>query len=311
MGLVCIASTLITVYVLAIHGHATPLEVLRLLGIWPVDLIDIAKVLALVLVLFSCSLYETIIVDSEWHSWSPSALKEATWTSWLGYRNLLIAPLSEELVFRSLTIPLFLLAHTSPTRIIFLTPLVFGGAHLHHLVEFLQSRTPAGQSWPPMGVWVNGVAVSAFQFTYTSLFGFFAAFVFLRTGNLWAVVVAHSFCNRMGVPRLWGRVGQFELWEYLPPSPQPGSVNGNTGVGQNKRNDGDHEAPASPVKVGNSLMQDKDGDPSKGVEAVHAGPKNLGVVWTVVYYALIPVGMFGFYKLLWPLTESGKALAAF
>jgi prenyl protein peptidase len=51
------------------------------------------------------------------------------------------------------------------------------------------------------------VARSLFQFTYTSLFGFFAAFVFLRTGNVYSVILAHSFCNWMGLPRFYGRVG--------------------------------------------------------------------------------------------------------
>lgn len=306
VGLVCVASTLITVCVLTIYGHATPPEVLRLLGIWPVDLVDVAKVLGLVLILFSCSLYETIIVDSDWRGWSLPALKEGIWDSWIGYRNLFVAPLGEELVFRALTIPLFLLAHSRPTRIVFLTPLVFGGAHLHHLVEYLQSRTPQGQRWPPLTVWLNGIAVSLFQFTYTSLFGFFAAFVFLRTGNLWAVVAAHSFCNRMGVPRVWGRVGQFEEWQYLA-APMKTSANGR---GQSKRSDED--APGSPVKVRNSLMQDEAEDPTRTpVKTMREGPKNLGVAWTVVYYASIPVGVFGFYRLLWPLTESGKALATF
>lgn len=49
---------------------------------------------------------------------------------------------------------------------------------------------------------------SLFQFTYTSLFGFFAAFVFIRTGNVYSVLLAHSFCNWMGLPRFWGKVGQ-------------------------------------------------------------------------------------------------------
>lgn len=276
--------------VLTIHGHATPHDVLRLLGLWPTQFIDVAKVLTLVVVLFSCSLYELIIVDADYQHWSLTAFKAGIWDSWTGYRNLLIAPVGEETVFRALTIPLFLVAKTSPVRIVFLTPLVFGGAHLHHLVEFVQSRTPASHRYPPAAVWINGVAMSLFQFVYTSLFGFFAAFVFLRTGNIWAVMVAHSFCNRMGVPRLWGRVGQFD---DLNLEREP-VINGSKQKGD--------EAPGSPVKVGNSLKQDGN---------VQVKSRNLGVAWTVVYYALIPIGMFGFYELLWPLTASRHALATF
>jgi len=37
----------------------------------------------------------------------------------------------------------------------------------------------------------------------------------------------------------------------------------------------------------------------------------LGIAWTVAYYTLLVVGLVGWSKLLWPLTESGSALAKF
>nr|POE45024.1 putative caax prenyl protease 2 [Quercus suber] len=46
------------------------------------------------------------------------------------------------------------------------------------------------------------------MFAYTSLFGFFAAFLFLRTANLPAVITVHAFCNWQGFPRVVGRVGR-------------------------------------------------------------------------------------------------------
>lgn len=268
VGLTCIACFGITAYILITYDHASIAELLRLLGVWPVDFIDILKVLGLVMILFTCSLYEAILVDGEWRDWSPASFKEATWDSWTGYRNLIIAPASEELVFRAFTIPLFQLAGMSPVRMVFITPLVFGLAHIHHLYAFLQARTPKGQSLPSVNVWINGVLVSAFQFTYTSLFGFFAAFVFLRTGSVWAAIVAHSFCNKMGVPRLWGRVGCYERRSAV--SSSDGTTNG-----------------------------------------VVVDPDDLGIAWTVVYYALVFVDAYGFYTLLFPLTESSNALAAF
>lgn len=98
-----------------------------------------------------------------------------------------------------MVIPIHILAGFSEKRIVFLTPLYFGIAHLHHLYEFrlTNPRTPL----------LIAIVRSLFQFTYTSLFGFFAAFVFIRTGNLYSVILAHSFCNWMGLPRLYGRVG--------------------------------------------------------------------------------------------------------
>jgi prenyl protein peptidase len=43
------------------------------------------------------------------------------------------------------------------------------------------------------------IAVAA-QFAYTSLFGAFASFCMLRTGNVCGPVAAHAFCNVLGVP---------------------------------------------------------------------------------------------------------------
>lgn len=302
VGLTCAACTLVTVYLLAVEGHKSPEEVLRLLGIWPINPIDVLRVLGLAMVLFACSLYEDIIVNSAWREWSLTTFKEATFDSWIGYRNLVIAPASEEWVFRALAIPLFLLAKTSPTRIVFTTPLVFGLAHLHHLAEFLQARTQVGRRTPPPQAWIQGILRSMFQFTYTSLFGFFAAFVFLRTGNVWAAIATHSFCNHMGVPRLWGRVGQFAEYDYIP-----SEFKAPAGVGQGKRDDGDES-----VRVGNGLMQSKDETAMPSIEMLAPqGPRNLGVAWTVVYYVLILVGAYGFYRLLFPLTESRYALANF
>ena len=41
-----------------------------------------------------------------------------------------------------------------------------------------------------------------FQFTYTTLFGFHATFLFLRTSSLFPSMFAHTFCNIMGFPQL-------------------------------------------------------------------------------------------------------------
>jgi prenyl protein peptidase len=46
------------------------------------------------------------------------------------------------------------------------------------------------------------VVSSLAQFTYTTPFGWFAVFVFLRTGSVWPAVAVHTFCNYMGVPSL-------------------------------------------------------------------------------------------------------------
>ncbi|XP_014663824.1 PREDICTED: CAAX prenyl protease 2-like, partial [Priapulus caudatus] len=47
---------------------------------------------------------------------------------------------------------------------------------------------------------VHVMFFSVFQFSYTTIFGTYSAFLFLRTGHLAAPFVAHSFCNHMGFP---------------------------------------------------------------------------------------------------------------
>jgi prenyl protein peptidase len=295
--LACLACAVVNVYILAIHGHATLLDVLRLWGVWPISFIDIAKLLGLVTVLFAGPLFKALIAEGEWRDITPSNIKAELIDSWIGYRNIIVAPLSEELVFRSLVISLYLLAKVSPTRIVFTTPLIFGMAHLHHLAANVRARTPPGRKSPPLAVWLQCIAVSVFQFAYTSLFGFFAAFALLRTGSFYGVVLVHSFCNWMGVPQFWGRIGQF--------APHPTHITPD--VAQN----GSDESPEGSVRVGSSLMQDEpDGAEEEKARALReAGPQNLGVVWTVTYYLLLVGGAYGFYALLYRWTASANALA--
>jgi len=103
------------------------------------------------------------------------------------------APITEEIVFRSCVIGVMRLANYSWSTMIFLSPLWFGAAHLHHGWD-LYNRF--GKSRAALKRAVFNVA---FQQLYTSLFGWFEAFVFLRTGSVWPCIVAHTFCNLHGL----------------------------------------------------------------------------------------------------------------
>ncbi|KAJ4289768.1 CAAX prenyl protease [Kalmusia sp. IMI 367209] len=195
----CILSLGLTVFVLNRSGHLPAADILRLLGVWPASLLDTAKTILLVAILFAGPLFEHGVVDGALRDWVRGREVYATLSSWIGYRNYVVGPVTEELIWRSLIIPLHVLAGFSGKKIIFLTPLYFGIAHVHHLYEFRLTH--------PQTPLVLAVLRSLFQFTYTSLFGFFAAFVFIRTGNVYSVILAHSFCNWMGLPRFYGRVG--------------------------------------------------------------------------------------------------------
>lgn len=114
VGLTCIVCTAITVAVLVVKDGATAYDVLRLLGLYPVRVIDVFKCILLVCILYLGPFFEDGIVEGNWTSYySLRELKAAVWDDWQGLRNIVIGPASEELVFRSLVIPLFLLAQVS------------------------------------------------------------------------------------------------------------------------------------------------------------------------------------------------------
>lgn len=262
----CIVDAGIVIFIIVQYGKANAHETLRLLGWWPIDPSDILRTLLLCAILFVGPLFEEGIVDGSWKDWIRGRYVVETLSSWTGWRNLVAGPVTEEIVFRSLLIPLHLLAKTTPRNIVFLTPLYFGIAHMHHLYEFRLTH-------PEVPV-LPALLRTVFQFTYTSLFGFFAAFVFLRTGSVYAAIAAHSFCNWQGLPRLYGWVGA----ESTPSKPAPGT---------------------------------KRSDERTGGESTAAKGRDMSLVWTIIYYSLLLVGAYGFYVQLFPLTKSSHALVEF
>ena len=177
--------------------------------------------------------------------------------------------------------------------------MIFGIAHLHHLNQGIIARKRAGQSYLSAvltpSIIIPGIIQSLFQFTYTSLFGIFAMFVYLRTGNVYSCILAHTFCNWMGLPRFWGRVGDLVGHEI---SSTPA-----TKKSDEKSEDGSESpAPTSSQAPGEQLQE--------MLTPGHEG-QALGLHWTVGYYLLLGTGAYGFNKLLWPLTESNRALTYF
>ena len=125
-----------------------------------------------------------------------SFLKDETYR-WTILRNMLIAPISEEVIFRACMIAPLLSSQLSPTQVCWIAPLFFGVAHLHHFYEQyrqlpLQKRTKQAILHLIVGL--------LFQLIYTTLFGAYASHLFVRTGSLLAVIFVHIFCNYMGLP---------------------------------------------------------------------------------------------------------------
>ena len=103
-------------------------------------------------------------------------------------RNLLIGPLSEEWVFRACMCSLLFGAGLSDVVNVFVSATIFGLAHVHHIFD-------SDVHW--LSVFI--------QFTYTTLFGAYSSYLFLRTGHLLGPLLAHMFCNSQGLPA-FGRV---------------------------------------------------------------------------------------------------------
>ncbi|OMO68311.1 CAAX amino terminal protease [Corchorus olitorius] len=112
----------------------------------------------------------------------------------LFWRNLIVAPLTEELVFRACMIPLLLCGGFRAYNVIFLCPTFFSLAHLNHMREVYSRHNYS---------LLKASMVIGLQLGYTVIFGSYASFLFIRTGNIVAPLVAHAFCNYMGLPVLF------------------------------------------------------------------------------------------------------------
>uniref|UniRef100_A0A3Q3XEX4 CAAX prenyl protease 2 n=1 Tax=Mola mola TaxID=94237 RepID=A0A3Q3XEX4_MOLML len=153
--------------------------------------------LLLTMVLFLGPLMQ-MAMDCPWTlmDWIRVAIDPWFWTlcfsdmRWL--RNQVVAPLTEELVFRACMLPM-LVPCAGHFTAIFTCPLFFGVAHFHHMIELLRFR-----QGPLSGIFLS----AAFQFSYTAVFGAYTAFIFIRTGHLMGPVLCHSFCNYMGFPAI-------------------------------------------------------------------------------------------------------------
>nr|CAD1824734.1 unnamed protein product [Ananas comosus var. bracteatus] len=128
----------------------------------------------------------------------------------LAWRTYVVAPLTEELVFRACMIPLLLCGGFKTYHIIFLSPVFFSLAHLNHFLELYCQR---GYNF------LKALLIVGVQLGYTVIFGWYAAFLFIRTGNLLSPIVAHIFCNVMGLPvlsssRTLGQLSQLGLFGF-------------------------------------------------------------------------------------------------
>ncbi|KAL3143509.1 hypothetical protein ABBQ38_002314 [Trebouxia sp. C0009 RCD-2024] len=168
-----------------VHKTASPKLLLALLGLRTQGLLQaVVKPTLLTASLFAGPLVQLLLTGKRRRE-APDPLQ--------GLRDLMVGPFTEEFCFRACMAPLFLLQGYSYMQTVLLTPLMFGVAHLHHLVELVNFQRVQLTS---------AVAMVLFQFGYTTVFGWYATHIFLSTGHLAGAVAVHSFCNWMGFPAI-------------------------------------------------------------------------------------------------------------
>lgn len=128
-------------------------------------------------------------------------------------RDLVIAPLTEEVAFRGCLLPMLLLllkpspptstttttsTKTTTAKALAASSAAFASAHLHHAAAAL--LLPSSPSVPRAQR--RAVALGALlQLGYTFAFGAAAGALLLASGSLAAPVAAHSLANLLGLPR--------------------------------------------------------------------------------------------------------------
>ncbi|TPX70914.1 hypothetical protein SpCBS45565_g01399 [Spizellomyces sp. 'palustris'] len=112
----------------------------------------------------------------------------------LAWRNYIVGPLTEEFVFRACMVPLFQAAGFKTATTVFMLPLCFGIAHIHHGYEVYNRLGRTNRALQ------QALLSGVFQFFYTTLFGWFSTVLFIRTGHIIAPTISHIFCNVMGFP---------------------------------------------------------------------------------------------------------------
>lgn len=97
-------------------------------------------------------------------------------------------PIIEEVLYRFCNGNIWEHAGISQLKIIFISPFIFGFAHFHHFFE--KTSIP----------WQRRLLISLIQVGFTSLFGFWTSFCWVKTHGLLTCIILHLFCNYMEFP---------------------------------------------------------------------------------------------------------------
>ncbi|KAJ1780210.1 CAAX prenyl protease [Coemansia sp. RSA 1807] len=130
----------------------------------------------------------------------PSSL----WNQPIYLRNYVVGPITEELVFRSCVVALWSASNLSMTMCVFVSPVIFGVAHVHRAVSLYVKGDALGRI----------LLSTLLQLLYTTVFGWIAAGLFVRTRSVMGPIVAHIFCNLQGLPD-FAKASQYPSYKYF------------------------------------------------------------------------------------------------
>lgn len=198
-------SAIVLLVPLFIYGFSTP-ELLQrvplqlLLGLrWPGLCLAVVIPYLLTVLLYLGPIY----VNAQTKSWD-LCLSFRNWLKSVNTMNgfciNMMAPLCEEFLFRG-GIMTLMLQTFQPLRVVLITPFFFGIAHMHNILRELSRGEKL----------TSALRTGLIQFAYTTFFGFYSTYLFIRTGHLMAPLVAHVMCNYMGLPDL-DELFQLKTW---------------------------------------------------------------------------------------------------
>ena len=116
----------------------------------------------------------------------------------LTFRTLVIAPVTEEVVYRGCMFPL--LHSAFGVSAIVICPLIFGLAHLHHFFEWFKDEDNFINFQIAIATLKNTILGVIIQALMTFVFGVYSTFLLWRTCNIISPIICHAFCNGMGPP---------------------------------------------------------------------------------------------------------------
>ena len=137
------------------------------------------------LTLFITNVYMTFLTP-------PDRILSTCYTDrWRLFRNLIVAPISEEIVFRKCMSDILISGGFGQVATISISSIAFWFAHLHHFwLSFRQSKNK-----------YKMMLLIGSQCAYTAVFSIIAFVIYLKCGSIIPAIVSHGICNFFGLPK--------------------------------------------------------------------------------------------------------------